>query len=452
MEEDDISKIAEELKEAASTDVTEGILQSFPKDVTTTEMPGVSLKPPVPIESLINNVAGMNIDTTTSAAAVTAGHSTTKTTDSTTPQLAGDHDLVTEHKNQDQSASEAPQTTPHNPYRATTALNTHVPATSMMGNPNIFMPPAAPTQQNNFTPYNNSSYNNTPTQPQQQQPTYPNFSTYQQNNSAKPYNNSTQQPRSGEAFLEISTDPMNPGWTQQPSYEHYHNQEGLMGWFSNVGNKVFEKTKSGVETMITTLDPGMKSVIYSGGEIDIVVTTSSDDVVDGVRIAFQEVFGKATVTGMESRSDIASQPVGFPSGLKGAENRIENLRRSVSVHERQTLVSVEFFIHEILPEKWYDIACIHLKDPMRNIDITLFSQATPLNAVYVQQAQDTTPKQYDLRWSGLSVTVGEVINRAFPHIHPLAWHKDVCGVSRRDVVAMVAKTLAHMYRTQSRIQ
>ena len=36
----------------------------------------------------------------------------------------------------------------------------------------------------------------------------------------------------------------------------------------------------------------------SGGEVDIVVATSSEDIVDAVRLAFQDVFGKATVNGL----------------------------------------------------------------------------------------------------------------------------------------------------------
>ena len=42
-----------------------------------------------------------------------------------------------------------------------------------------------------------------------------------------------------------------------------HGGRGIMGWLS--GNRVFsrvvEKTKSSMETMITTLDPGMKEII-----------------------------------------------------------------------------------------------------------------------------------------------------------------------------------------------
>ena len=57
--------------------------------------------------------------------------------------------------------------------------------------------------------------------------------------------------------------------------------------------------------------------------------------VAAVRDAFQKVFGRATVTGMPAQSNIAPQPEGYAAGLKGAEERIANLRRGGEVHEKQ---------------------------------------------------------------------------------------------------------------------
>ena len=74
--------------------------------------------------------------------------------------------------------------------------------------------------------------------------------------------------------------------------------------------------------------------------------------VGGVRDAFQKVFGKATVVGQAAQSNIAPQPEGYAAGLKGAEERIENLRRNGVVGERQPVVAVESFIAELLPDKY----------------------------------------------------------------------------------------------------
>lgn len=48
---------------------------------------------------------------------------------------------------------------------------------------------------------------------------------------------------------------------------------------------------------------------------------------------------------------MAAQPVGFMAGLKGAEERISSLRNSGSIPHDQTVVSIEGFIVEIVPDR-----------------------------------------------------------------------------------------------------
>ncbi|MGH0181479.1 UNVERIFIED_CONTAM: hypothetical protein FKN15_006940 [Acipenser sinensis] len=168
------------------------------------------------------------------------------------------------------------------------------------------------------------------------------------------------------------------------------NVGGIWGFIKGVaGNpmvkSVFDKTKHSVESMITTLDPGMAPYIKSGGDLDIVVTSNKEVKVAAVRDAFQEVFGLAMVTGEAGQSNIASQPVGYAAGLKGAQERIDSLRRAGVIHEKQAAVSVENFIAELSPDKWFDIGCLILEDPTHGIRIESFTQATPVPLEYVQQ-------------------------------------------------------------------
>ncbi|PNJ80266.1 PRRC1 isoform 2 [Pongo abelii] len=184
---------------------------------------------------------------------------------------------------------------------------------------------------------------------------------------------------------------------------------GIWGFIKGVaGNpmvkSVLDKTKHSVESMITTLDPGMAPYIKSGGELDIVVTSNKEVKVAAVRDAFQEVFGLAVVVGEAGQSNIAPQPVGYAAGLKGAQERIDSLRRTGVIHEKQTAVSVENFIAELLPDKWFDIGCLVVEDPVHGIHLETFTQATPVPLEFVQQAQSLTPQDYNLRWSGLLVT------------------------------------------------
>ncbi|XP_075692001.1 protein PRRC1 isoform X2 [Rhinoderma darwinii] len=245
-----------------------------------------------------------------------------------------------------------------------------------------------------------------------------------------------------------------PEEPEDPRMLAAHNEPpagGIWGFIKGVaGNpvvkSVLDKTKHSVESVITTLDPGMAPYIRSGGELDLVVTSKKEVKVAAVRDAFQEVFGMALVTGEDGQSNIAPQPVGYAAGLKGAQERIDSLRRSGMIHEKQPAVSVENFIAELLPDKWFDIGCIIVDDPIHGIRLEAFTQATPVPLEYVQQAQNLTPKDYNLRWSGLSVTVGEVLERSLPHVSRTDWHVAFTGLSRRQMIYSAAKALAGMYK------
>uniref|UniRef100_A0A8C4RSE4 Proline-rich coiled-coil 1 n=1 Tax=Erpetoichthys calabaricus TaxID=27687 RepID=A0A8C4RSE4_ERPCA len=229
------------------------------------------------------------------------------------------------------------------------------------------------------------------------------------------------------------------------------NAGGIWGFIKGVaGNpvvkSVLDKTKHSVESMITTLDPGMAPYIKSTGDMDIIITSDKEVKVAAVRDAFQEVFGLAVVTGESGQSNIAPQPVGYAAGLKGAQERIDILRRSGVLHEKQVAISVENFIVELFPDKWFDIGCLILEDPAYGIHIENFTQATPVPLEFVQQAQSLTPPDYNLRWSGLMVTVGEVLERNIPHVSRTDWHIMFTGVSRRQMIHSAAKALAGMYK------
>jgi len=57
---------------------------------------------------------------------------------------------------------------------------------------------------------------------------------------------------------------------------------------------------------------------------------------------------------------VAAQPVGFTSGVKGAQERIQNLRKSASIPDDQPIVSVEGFIVELLPDRSLCVAMLIL--------------------------------------------------------------------------------------------
>lgn len=96
--------------------------------------------------------------------------------------------------------------------------------------------------------------------------------------------------------------------------------------------------------------------------------------------------------------------------------------------------------------RWFDIGCIVLSDPVHHISLEVFTQATPVPSEHVLQAQSLTPSDYSLRWSGLAVTVGEVISKAIPGVSHENWHVNFTGVSRKDMIYNSCLALAGLYK------
>ncbi|OAD62655.1 Protein PRRC1 [Eufriesea mexicana] len=227
---------------------------------------------------------------------------------------------------------------------------------------------------------------------------------------------------------------------------------GLLSWVketvvnSNVLSKVAEKAKNSVNTMITTLDPQMREIIYSGGDMEIIVASDKDVTISSVRQAFQTVFGKATVAGVSVKSSaIAIQPVGFAAGVKGAEERINSARNIATLPKDIPIIAVENFLLEVGEDKWYDLGVILLNDPKRNVNLQTFTQMTPVPSQIVTMAQEATPEDYPLKWSGLSVTVGSLMANSLQVPHN-EWHHALTGISRRDIILLAVQSLAGIYK------
>ncbi|XP_066597065.1 protein PRRC1-like isoform X2 [Prorops nasuta] len=223
---------------------------------------------------------------------------------------------------------------------------------------------------------------------------------------------------------------------------------GLFSWVretvanSNVLSKVAEKAKNSMNTMITTLDPQM----HSGGDVEIIVASDKDIKISPVRQAFQTVFGKATVTGVAvDNSAVAAQPVGFAAGVKGAEERINSARNNSSVSKEVPVIAIENFLLEVGEEKWYDIGVIVLNDPKNNVNLQTFTQMTPVPSQIVTMAQQATPEDYPLKWSGLAVTIGSLMANSL-QVNPNEWHHALTGISRRDIIHLAVQSLAGIYK------
>ncbi|XP_054158458.1 protein PRRC1-like isoform X2 [Oppia nitens] len=225
----------------------------------------------------------------------------------------------------------------------------------------------------------------------------------------------------------------------------------FIDWIANNDfiTRMATKAKNSVDTVITTLDPGMKEIIYSGGDINIMVTSDKESKIIPIREAFQKVFGRATVSGMSAQSlSIANQPVGYENGRKAAKERIQSLRMNTSaIPQNQVIVSVESFIVDVLPDKWYEMACLVLEDPVMAINLEVFTQLTPIPNECINQLRFETPIDYAFRSSGYSLTVGAVMSQKL-NVQPEEWHESWIGIPRKDIIQQSVTAIAHIYKNR----
>lgn len=227
----------------------------------------------------------------------------------------------------------------------------------------------------------------------------------------------------------------------------------LFGWMkgavSNNGilQKVAEKAKSSVDTIVTTLDPQMKEYINSGGDTEVIVASDKDDKVRPIREAFQTVFGKATVIGLSTQTaGIAAQPVGFAAGLKGAEHRINSIRaENPRVDDHLPVVAIENFLVELFPDQWFDAGVIVLFDYAKNILVKTVTQMTPIPMPIVTSIRADTPEDYELKDTGFAITIGSIMAKNLNTSHT-EWHKTYTSVGRTEMILSAAKTVATLYK------
>ena len=74
-------------------------------------------------------------------------------------------------------------------------------------------------------------------------------------------------------------------------------------WGASFLSKVTEKAKESVDKVITTLDPQMRPIIFSGGDLSITVASDKKSKVMPIQDAFWDVFGRATVEGQSVQQE-----------------------------------------------------------------------------------------------------------------------------------------------------
>ncbi|XP_048483955.1 protein PRRC1 isoform X2 [Plutella xylostella] len=228
---------------------------------------------------------------------------------------------------------------------------------------------------------------------------------------------------------------------------------GLLTWVKGAVSsggllqRVAERARSSVDSVITTLDPQMKDYLNSGGDLYLVVASDKEVKVSPVRDAFQAVFGKATVHGFPAQSDVtAAQPVGYAAAYAAAKQRIAHIRSThSSLTNNVPIVAVEGFLQEAVNDRWYDISLIVLSQPSLDIELQVQSQGTPVPAAAVAAARAGSAAGSAHGDTGFDITIGSIMADSLkvPHTE---WQEACTGVSRRELLLLAARSIAGSYR------
>ncbi|KAK7576509.1 hypothetical protein V9T40_012795 [Parthenolecanium corni] len=225
----------------------------------------------------------------------------------------------------------------------------------------------------------------------------------------------------------------------------------LFGWVkdtvgtsSNLLSKVAEKAKSSVGSVITTLDPQMTNFISGSNGLELIVASEREIEVSSIREAFQNVFSRVSVRGLEVEDvNFARQIVGFEPATKAAFAKIDRMRSRHSING--PVIAVQSFIVEISDEKWYDLDLILLQDAEKSTNLESYSQMIPIPFTIINVAKDDTVKDYEHKDTGFSVPVSHILGNNL-QVHPSEWQETLTGVSRRQRILSAAKVVANLYK------
>merc|ERR1712168_391658 len=177
---------------------------------------------------------------------------------------------------------------------------------------------------------------------------------------------------------------------------------GFSSWGTSLMSNIVNKTKNVAEQVVTTLDPGMTNFMVDGisdiDRVNIVVCSSQQVKIEPISEAWKRhwPYGSVHVRGVPAQpKTVPAQPVGASAALQGCRERIDaaivavGKAAQIAMHQDvkkgdpnyqppNCYIAVENYINQVLPDQWFDVACLLLRDIRRNKEFLAFSQATPI--------------------------------------------------------------------------
>uniref|UniRef100_F1L7H7 Protein PRRC1 n=1 Tax=Ascaris suum TaxID=6253 RepID=F1L7H7_ASCSU len=207
-------------------------------------------------------------------------------------------------------------------------------------------------------------------------------------------------------------------------------------------SKVADKAKTGMDSVLTTLDPGMKDFLRSEGAVDIVIASDNGRIIAAIADGFRRVFSTVTYRGMGTpgASSLLPQIVGYTFALTYVKERITLLRGSGLAGNKSAIVALQPFLHEI-QGSWYESAVIAIQKD--DINVHVFTQPVDVDSRVIAILKEHTPSGYAA--NAFSTTVGIGYAEVFG-IDPDDWQQNSLSYSSSELYRLASAALAAAYK------
>lgn len=235
---------------------------------------------------------------------------------------------------------------------------------------------------------------------------------------------------------------------QQEKPEGNDEETGVLGWLqkrvnnSSFLSKVADKAKTSMDSVLTTLDPGMKDFLKRGENLDIVIASDNARIITAIVEGFNRIFTSVNYRGVGTpgAGHLQAQIIGHSQALKYMNERITLLRASGLASPKSAVVVFQPFLHEIEGE-WYESAVIGAQKNTAILHV--FTQPVQVESTVVIALKNHTPKDYAP--NAFATTVGSAYAEVYA-VDPDDWQLARYSISSSESYRIAAAMVAHSFK------